>query len=242
MFGVGIAVAEVVRMGSGAARISDVQGLRHVRPVKPLRFPSSNSEWDMPQSFRHHRMCELIYQVLASVAGSSDTVGADQFIYYDASSPRRCVAPDAYVKLGVPSHMPNSWRTWEKGTPELCVEILSPSDSEEKLSFAEKLRRYTALGTRELIVFNADRKRIRAWDRVGDDFVERIVAGDQTPCVTIPRHAFVVAPDAKLGHVLRLRDAEGKLIPTDAEEVARLREELESRDRPAVKRKKPRRA
>ncbi len=196
----------------------------------------------MPQSFRHHRMCELVYQVLAAALGPAHTVGSDQFVYYDASAPRRCVAPDAFVKLGVPAHFPDVWRTWEQGAPELCVEILSPSDSEEKLSFAEKLRRYTALGTRELIVFNADRKRIRAWDRVNDDFVERIVAGDQTPCVTIPRHAFVVTPDAKLGHVLRLRDAEGKLIPTDAEEVARLREELESRDRPAVKRKKPRRA
>ena len=39
----------------------------------------------------------------------------------------------------------------ERGTPELCVEVLSPSDSQEKLSFQEKLDRYRALGTRELV-------------------------------------------------------------------------------------------
>lgn len=234
-------------MGSGAVRIMDVQGLRHVRPVKPLRFPSSNPEWDMPESLRHHRMGELIYQVLAAAAGPSNTVGADQFIYYDASSPKRCLAPDAYVKLGVPSHMPTAWRTWEKGTPELCVEILSPSDSDEKLTFAEKLRRYTALGTRELIVFNADRKRIRAWDRVNDDFVERVVKGERTACLTLPGEFFAIVADPMLGDVLRLVDAEGSLTPTGSEaEIARLRAErdaaIQSRDRLRATQKKPRRS
>ena len=32
------------------------------------------------------------------------TVGADQFVYFDAAAPRRCLAPDAFVTLGVQDH------------------------------------------------------------------------------------------------------------------------------------------
>ncbi|MBL0196751.1 MAG: hypothetical protein IPQ09_21510 [Myxococcales bacterium] len=38
------------------------------------------------------------------------------------------------MKLGVPGESITSWKTWQKGAPELCVEILSPSDTEEKLT------------------------------------------------------------------------------------------------------------
>jgi hypothetical protein len=223
-------------MGSRAAKLSDVE-LRHVRPVKPLRFPSSNSEWDMPQSGRHGRMCELMYQVLVAAVGPAHTVGADQFVYYDASAPRRCLAPDAFVKLGVPTHLPDVWRTWAQGTPELCVEILSPSDSEEKLSFAEKLRRYTALGTRELVVFNSDSKRgrrLRVWDRVRDDFVERVVLEERAPCTVLRGVAFVVVDDPKLRGVLRITQ-DGALVATEVEardkEIAARKKELEARDK-----------
>ena len=65
-----------------------------------------------------------------------DSVGCDQFVYLDASDPRRCLAPDGFVKLGAPQEMFASWRVWEKGAPELCIEVLSPSD-QEPITFAE---------------------------------------------------------------------------------------------------------
>lgn len=219
-------------MGSRAARLIAVD-LRHVRPVKPLRFPSSNSEWDMPQSGRHHRMCELMYQVLVAAVGREHTVGGDQFVYYDASTPKRCLAPDAYVKLGVPMHHPDTWRTWADGTPELCVEILSPSDSAEKLTFAEKLRRYEALGTRELVVFNSDAKRgrrLRVWDRVRDDFIERVVLQEKTPCTVLDGVEFVVGKASDLGEVLRIT-RNGEIVPTDVESRDAAIATIESRDR-----------
>ncbi len=216
-------------MGSRAAKLMAVE-LRHVRPVKPLRFPSSNSEWDMPQSGRHHRMCELMYQVLVAAVGPAHTVGGDQFVYYDASSPRRCLAPDAFVKLGVPAHHPDVWRAWQQGAPEVCVEILSPSDSAEKLTFAEKLRRYAALGTRELVVFNADAKRgkrLRVWDRVRDDFIERVVLRESAPSTVLEGMSYMVTKDAELGDVLRA-EKKGELVLTALEQRTR---ELEARDR-----------
>lgn len=193
----------------------------------------------MPQSWRHHRMCELLYQVLAATAGPAHSVGGDQFVYYDPTAPKRCLAPDGFVKLGVPAHPPDTWRTWEGGTPELCVEILSPSDSAEKLTFTEKLKRYRAMGTQELVVFNSDAKRgrrLRVWDRMSGDFVERVVLRETARCTVLEGAEFVVAHDATLGDVLRIR-RDGNLVPTEVEsrdrEIESLRRELaEAKRRP----------
>ena len=210
--------------------------LRHLPVDERVLFPSSHPEWEMPESGRHGRLCELLYLVLRGAVGRESTVGKDHFVYYDRKEPRRCLAPDAFVKLGVPHHLVESWKTWHLGVPEMCVEILSPSDTEETLSFREKLRRYNALKPRELIVFRADGKpgrRLRAWDRAKGVLVERIVSKERTPCRTLGAF-FVVHDEPEIGPALRLADAEGKLLLTEAEareaelraEIARLKREV----------------
>ena len=210
--------------------------LRHLQVDERVLFPSSHPEWEMPESGRHGRLCELLYLVLRGAVGRESTVGKDHFVYYDRKEPRRCLAPDAFVKLGVPHHLVESWKTWQLGVPEMCVEILSPSDTEETLSFREKLRRYNALKPRELIVFRADGKpgrRLRAWDRAKGVLVERIVSKERTPCRTLGAF-FVVHDEPEIGPALRLADAEGKLLLTEAEareaelraEIARLKREV----------------
>ena len=79
--------------------------------------------------------------LLRLAADPGHSVGSDQFVYFDASDARRCLAPDAFSKRGVPFDLFESWKTWERGVPELCVEILSVSDTQEKLAFREKLER-----------------------------------------------------------------------------------------------------
>ena len=196
-----------------------VAKLRHLPVDERVLFPSSHPEWEMPESGRHGRLCELLYLVLRSAAGRRSTTGKDHFIYYDRKEPRRCLAPDAFVKLGVPHHLVESWKTWHLGVPELCVEILSPSDTEETLTFREKLRRYNALKPRELIVFRADGKpgrRLRAWDRAKGVLVERMVSKERTPCRTLGA-SFVLHEEPELGPALRLVDDTGRLVLTDAE-------------------------
>ena len=148
----------------------------------------------MPETGRHGEVCELLKHVMRTAAGSANTVGKDHFVYYDSADPRRCVAPDVFVKLGVPQHLVYSWRSWLLGVPELCIEVLSASDK-EPLTFREKLRRYGELAPREFIVFRADGKegrRVRAWDRKKGMLVERIVSKERTPCRTFGLE-FVVA-------------------------------------------------
>lgn len=186
------------------------------------RFPSSHPEWEVPESLRHARLCELLYQVLRAAVEPQGVAGMDHFVYYDRRAPRRCLAPDGFVKLGVAPWSITSWKTWEHGVPEVCVEILSPSDSAEKLSFREKLTRYGVLGPRELFVFRADGKpgrRLRVWDRRRSGLVERVVVDERADCRTLGL-TFAVLPHAELGSVLRLIDAKGAVVPT-AEEAQR---------------------
>lgn len=189
----------------------------------------------------HGRLCEAIFRILRVAAGHGATVGKDHFVYWDGANSKKKCAPDAFVKLARPKRgRIESWKTWEDGTPELCVEILSKSDTEEKLTLREKLARFHALGTREVVAFDADARvgrRLRAWDRVDGDLVERVVVEERTPCRTLGLW-FVVAPYAleDVEAALRLASdpAGGELVLTPEEaavaEVARLRELLAQKE------------
>ena len=202
-----------------------VPNVRHVRPVRPIDFPSSDPEWDMGQSGTHHRFCETLYAILRAALTPDDLVAADQFLYFDAADAgdRSKCAPDILVKLGSRARLVNVWKTWEDGTPDLCVEVLSPSDR-EKLSLDEKLRRYHTIGVPEVVAFDPlapAGRRLRAWDRIDGDLVERVVDDERTPCITLGLW-FVLAPtpdEPDLGVALRLaRDPSGRdLLPTPTE-------------------------
>ena len=198
----------------------------------------------MGQGRRHLHLCDVLYKLVRAVCVPEHTVGADQFVYFDAANPKRCLAPDAFVTLGVPDHDFDSYLVWEEGTPTLAFEVLSPSDTPERWTFEEKLRRYRALGVRELVTFHVDAQpgeRLRVWDRLEHDLVERVVVDDRTPCLTLGLTLLVgpalVAPDTEYPITLRVaRDAEGgDLFLTTEERVRaeRAARELESAGRAA---------
>jgi hypothetical protein len=189
----------------------------------------------MPESLRHSRLCEALYQILTHHLGVAASVGTDNFVYFDASHPKRCLAPDVFLKIGVPQVLFSSWKTWERGTPDVCVEILSPSDTVEKLTLRQKLTRYAALGAPEIVVFDVEAregKRLRVWDHHGGDLVERVVEGERSPCLALGAE-WLLSPLSDVGPALRL-SINGSLLPTPEEaeraakedalqEVARLR-------------------
>ncbi|NVL73167.1 Uma2 family endonuclease, partial [Escherichia coli] len=112
---------------------------------------------------------------------------SDQFVYWNGRDPQRCMAPDAFVYWGTPDEPFPVWKTWERGTPQLAVEIASSSDRGAAV-WESKLELYQELGVRELVRFDAEAApgaRLRVWDRTEDDLVERDVTGDATPCVTL---------------------------------------------------------
>lgn len=184
--------------------------IEYVRPPRPLRFLANDPEWDLGQSTRHFKLCVFLWETLRRVVGPGSTVGADNFVYFDGADTERKCAPDAFVRLGVPAAEFSSWKTWESGTPELCIEILSPSDTEEFLPLARKLEAFHTMGVREVICFDVDAPeggRLRAWDRVDGDLVERVVRNERTPCVTLAKW-FHVAPLGGLPTALAIADDE----------------------------------
>ena len=203
---------------------------RHLRAVRPLDFPSSEPwEEKLPETRRHRGLCTLLFELLRRELAPAHCVGSNQFVCWNARDPKRNCAPDAFVKLRVPDEDFETWKTWERGAPELVVEILSKHDR-EPYTWAEKLVRFHELGAREVVRFDVTprkgRARLRVWDRVEDDLVERAVAGEVTPCVTLGLF-WIIAPAPDLPAALRLaRDREGRdllLSPIEAAEAAERR-------------------
>ncbi len=213
-------------------------------PVKHLRLPASihfPDEAMRPEGSLHLFLRVLLQRIIHVVLGDAHTVGSEHFVYWNARDPRRCLSPDVFVKLGVAETWYRSWKTWEQGgPPELAVEIVSSEQAAEP-KWDEKLLRYHELGVKELVRFDADAaegRRLRVWDRIHDDLVERVVERDQTTCLTL-RLVWVVRPTERAPITLRLMDANDVLLPTPdeleraraAEERARAAEERARADR-----------
>lgn len=180
----------------------------------------------MPESKTHLVLRTFLFRLLRFALGPDHSVGSEQFVYWNAADPQCCLAPDAFVRLGVRDTSFKTWKTWEQGgAPDLAVEIVSESD---RLSWDEKLTRYHELGVRELVRFDSHAppaSRIRVWDRVDDDLVERETDGDRTPCLTLGLHWVVQSVESEpVG--LRLISEDGELIlaPEEAEAKARTEE------------------
>jgi len=181
----------------------------------------------VPETKRHLEARTTLYLLLKdALAGAA--IGSDQFVYLDAGDPRKCLAPDVFVKLGARETTFDNWKIWERGAPDVAVEIVSASDHGDA-AWAVKLERYQASGIREVVRFDqADEAQpIRVWDRVEGELLERAPeSGDLRECLTLGLW-WVVVP-SEYGPMLRLaRDRNGtQLLPTPSEDRLRLADEL----------------
>jgi Uma2 family endonuclease len=188
----------------------------HVRAPKPIVFPTEET---VPESKRHLLLRTALFQILRLESAGRFSVGSDQFVYWNARDAGRRLSPDVLVHTGRPDDVFASWKTWERGAPQLGVEIVSDSDEEHVL--AEKLDRYQEAGFEEVVGFDpakAPGQRLRVWDRIEGDLVERVVEGDHTECRTLGLW-WLVRDAAETGCALWLsRDAEGRdLLPLPEE-------------------------
>ena len=194
---------------------------RYARPPRRLEFPS---EAEVPESKRHLELRTTLYLILKHALRDRAIIGSDQFVYWDATDPSACLAPDVFVRLGGKDLIFNSWKTWERGAPHLAVEIISASDADSE-SWRDKLAKYHRLGISELVRFDVDDPTapLRVWDYLEGDLVEReVVPGAPTECASLGLFWVVVENEA-LGLLLRLsRDAGGHdLLPIEAAEAER---------------------
>jgi hypothetical protein len=182
------------------------------RAPQPLVFPE---EEEVPESKRHLALRTILFAFLERAFGDRAAIGSEQFVYFDAGDPRRCVAPDAFVRLGAENDDFPTWKVWERGAPDVAVEIASVHER----SWDEKLADYRAIGVRELVRFEPEAssgKRLRVWDRVDEDLVPRVVNGDRAASRALGG-TWCVGRGARYAVALRLEDASGAILPTDAE-------------------------
>src|SRR5688572_4093503 len=114
----------------------------YVRRPEPIDFPAFESpEEAVSETKRHLENRTGLYLVLKDLFAATCSIGSDQFVYYDPTDARRCLSPDVFVKLEVADRPFGVWKTWERGAPELGVEIISASDQRDD-DWDEKLARY----------------------------------------------------------------------------------------------------
>jgi len=207
--------------------MSDGRQLRYVRAPVPLVFPS---EEQVPETKQHLKLRTLLYQLLDLAFAKQAAIGSDQFVYWDPTDPKACLAPDAFVRLGQPDFPFRSWKAWEHGAPHVAVEVISASDERDR-DWETKLSRYRRLGVTELVRFDPDagERALRIWDLVEHDLVERELTDGVAASRCLPGF-WLVREDEELGPTLRLsRDERGAdLYPTAAEASAQRVRELEA--------------
>jgi len=204
---------------------------RYLRPVAAIHFPAFDAE-PMGETPRHLALRTALWQAIDLAFGDRVTTSSDQFVYFNGRDPRACCAPDVFVCLHKTDRLPPTWKTWESGTPELAVEIVSADDAPDA-RWDEKLERYRELGCRELVRFDPDAPSpLRIWDRVDDDLVERDPADPLfARCDTLDAY-WGVRQDERYGPWLFLaRDSEGREPYLSLEEA--LKRETEARQQEA---------
>jgi Uma2 family endonuclease len=200
---------------------------RYARAPLPLHFPV---EAQVPESMRHLELRTALFQILKLAFRDRAAIGSDQFVYWDPTDPSACLAPDTFVRLGAKHELFEVWKVWERGAPQVAVEIVSRSDGSDA-AWGEKLARYRRLGVEELVRFDpeANDTPLRIWDNVSGDLIERRL-DDPTRAESLLGGSWSVVDDGELGPSLRLTDAlTGTFLPTPEElALARVRElELE---------------
>ena len=88
-----------MRMSSGGSRSSLTSRHRYKRLLPPLVFPVEET---VTEGDNHLELRLLLRSCLKLELGDRATVGSDQFVYWNASDPKRCLSPDVFVCLGRP--------------------------------------------------------------------------------------------------------------------------------------------
>ena len=168
--------------------------------------------------------------MLQAAFGERAVIGSDQFLYWEPSNPRACCAPDVMVRLGERDDEFDSWKVWERGAPQLAIELVSAADA-STLSWAEKLDRYHHVGIVELVRFDreAEESPLRLWDNIDGDLVERDPSAPDFRRSDVLEAYWTLGHGAKGRHWLRLaRDEAGAqpfLTPAEHAEIERQRAE-----------------
>jgi hypothetical protein len=142
-----------------------------------VHFPESET---VPETGVHLRLRTALWSMIRLALGDRAMVGSDQFLYWDPTDPKRCLAPDVLVWVGAPDHPFSSWKVWERGAPHLCIEVVSESDARDR-AWERKLGAYRQSGVRELVRFDGEDTELGLMLRLARDSAgrDRLLTDDE---------------------------------------------------------------
>ncbi len=209
-----------------------------------VHYPESDGK---PMAETEIHVEETIYLLVALKDRFRDAqdvyVGGDMFLYYVEGDPRKVVAPDVFVVLGVPKRKRRIYKLWEEGLPPTLVVEVTSADT-RNVDLKQKKDLYGRLGVAEYLLYDplGDylKPRIQGFRRVGGQF-EPIPHSTKNPLESHTVGLTFQMEDSQLRLVdtatgeRLLRDEEvrelartnEKRIRTAEKEAARLKAELE---------------
>lgn len=124
-----------------------------------VEYPESDGKPMAETGIHVDRMTDLYKMLRGFFHTAPDVyVGANMFLYYQEGDPRKVVAPDVFVSLGISSKEERrTWKVWVEGqAPDVIFELTSKSTQEEDL--VEKKGLYERLRVREYFLFDPQRE------------------------------------------------------------------------------------
>jgi len=121
---------------------------------KDVLYPDSDGK-PMAESDIH---CDRIINILVMLKDRyrkdpNVYVAGNLFLYFEEGNPRRNVAPDVMVVLGVEKKYRRSYKVWAEGkAPDMIIEVTSDSTQYEDLYAKKEL--YRELGVKEYYLFD----------------------------------------------------------------------------------------
>jgi Uma2 family endonuclease len=172
-------------------------------------------------------MVELIETQKAHFASEPNIyVSGNLLMYYVRGNPRRHVSPDVFVVFGVPKRNRDNYLVWEEGkSPDVVFELTSKStrmeDQRTKLEIYRDI-----LKVKEYFLFDPHGDyldpRLQGYRLRGGRYTRIRLVDNRLPSQVLGLHL------EQNGKELRLYNpAIGRWLPTPAEELERLRREVE---------------
>ncbi|HMF14508.1 MAG TPA: Uma2 family endonuclease [Gemmataceae bacterium] len=199
----------------------------HRRPPRKVVYPTSDGK-PMAETDDHRElMVDLIETQKTHFAAEPNVyVSGNLLMYYVRGNPRRHVSPDVFVVFGVPKHNRDYYLVWEEGkSPDVVFELTSKSTRTEDQRTKLEIYR-DILKVKEYFLFDPHGDyldpRLQGYRLRGGRYTRVRPVDNRLPSQVLGLHL------EQNGKELRLYNpATGVWLPTPAEELKRLRREVE---------------
>jgi Uma2 family endonuclease len=193
----------------------------------------------MPNPGWHAFLLGLVLQALRWHFREEENVSieGDMLIFYEGGRHDLSVAPDVFIVRGPERRWRRNWLTWQEGTPQLVIELVS--ESTRARDTGEKFRLYRdVLKVSEYFLFDPEghllRPRLQGFRLTGGEYAPIEPVEGRLPSKFLGLHL------EQHGDELRFWDpTDGVWVPTDAErasaELARADQEAARADQEAAR-------